>query len=134
MIKELKSITKNKKPLTDKEIEAIFGKIDLVQAKISEQIKKLYQLKLSILQEQIKKSDKFYLSKATRKEIEPIMRRKLVMFREGFDRDPSWYVEQLSQTIENFWLNERTTWNKAHGLKWNNSRDPKTKQLMEYRK
>lgn len=135
MIKELKSITKNKNPLSDKEIEGIFKKIDLIQSKINEQITKLNQLKLSLLQEQIKRSKNFYLARSTRKQIEPIMRRNLVLFREAFGKDPSWYIQkQLGLTIENFWINQRTTWNKAHGLEWNNNKDPNTKQLMEYKK
>ena len=97
-------------------------------------IKKYHELHLSLLVEQIKKADKFYLARVKSKDIKPIMMKWVKLYREAFGKDPGWYYAgQASMNIENFWIDQRTIWNKAHGKKWNDNRDPDGR-LMEYKR
>lgn len=116
--------------ISDNDIVELFKKIDLTEANMIKQIKNINELRLSILQEQVKRSDKFYLARKTKKEIIPIMKKHLFLFIKVYGKKPSW---NDGNSVENFWINQRTTWNKAHGLEWNNNTDPNTKQSMEYK-
>ena len=100
--------------------------------KQAQMVKKYHMLHLSLLAEKIKRADTFYLARATRKEIKPHMMEWIKVYKLAFEKVPSWYgVGQNS--IENFWLDQRTIWNKAHHKEWNNNRDS-TGRLMEYRR
>lgn len=100
-------------------------------AKVEEQILNYHKLHLSLLREKIRKSDKFYLARKTRKEIKPFMDEWMKVYRNAFGKFPHSYGTGQNN-IENFWLDQRTIWNKAHKKEWNNNRDDEGR-LMEYR-
>lgn len=65
-------------------------------------------------------------------EIKPFMMEYIKVYRKAFDKLPHNYgIGQ--NNIENFWLDQRTIWNKAHKKEWNNNRDAEGR-LMEYKK
>lgn len=100
-------------------------------------VEKYHMLHLSLLAEKIKRADTFYLARATKKEIKPHMMEWIKVYQLAFKKTPSWYQTGYSgaidQNIENFWLDQRTIWNKAHKQEWNNNRD-NTGRLMEYKR
>jgi len=103
-------------------------------AEKEESVKKYHELHLSLLAEKIKRADRFYLARAKSKDIKPFMMEWQALFVKAFGKSPHWYnVGQISMNIENFWLDQRTIWNKAHGKEWNNNRDPDGR-LMEYKR
>jgi hypothetical protein len=54
------------------------------------------------------------------------------LYQKAFGKVPQNYgVGQ--NNIENFWLDQRSIWNKAHDKEWNNNRDAEGR-LMEYKK
>jgi len=111
--------------------EALSKIPDLIE-KSDQIIKKYHELHLSLLAEKIKRADTFYLARATKKEIKPHMMEWIKVYRQALGKVPSWYGAGQN-SIENFWLDMRTIWNKAHHHPWNNNRDEDGK-LMEYRR
>jgi len=115
-------------------LDQALSKIPDLIAKTETVTKKYHELHLSLLVEKIKKADRFYLARARSKEIKTYMTEWLKVFVKAFGRNPSWYNPgQTSMNIENFWIDQRTIWNKAHDQKWNNNRDPDGR-LMEYKR
>ncbi len=103
-------------------------------AEKEESVKKYHELHLSLLAEKIKRSDRFYLARAKKKDIKPYMMEWQDLFLKAFGKLPHWYYPgQIVSNIENFWIDQRTIWNKAHGKEWNNNRDPDGR-LMEYKR
>jgi len=116
-----------------KNLDKAYDSIDPLIEKLTLQIKKLYELKLSILQEKNKKSTKFYLARKKKSEIKIVMMEYVKAYRLSFDKMPDWYESRdISYSIENFWATQRGFWNKAHDLEWSNNRDLED-HTMEYK-
>lgn len=112
------------KPYKKENLEKVIKNIPDLIDKNQKIIEKLYQLKLSCMNELNKISDVFYLARKTKKEIKPLMFEYIKDHKLAFDKNPNWYEStSIGYSMENFWINQRTTWNKAHNLKWNNNRD-----------
>jgi len=115
-------------------LDKAIGHIPDLITKTERVIKKYHELHLSLLVEKIKKTDRFYLARTKSKDIKPIMMEWIKVHKNAFDKFPGWYYPgQGAMNIENFWIDQRTIWNKAHGKKWNNNRDPDGR-LMEYKR
>lgn len=125
---------KEKRLMDSQKFDKAIENIDHVIENSQKVITKYHELHLSLLAEKIKRADRFYLARAKSKDIKPFMMEWKDVFVKAFGKSPHWYnVGQISMNIENFWLDQRTIWNKAHGKEWNNNRDPDGR-LMEYKR
>jgi len=96
-------------------VKNLFKNIDKAEVNFTQSIKNLYKLKLSILNEENKNSEEFYLDGKLNKEVIPFYQEKLKLFRKAFDKDPSWYhwtasrysIEQFRQAEKEIWLSGR---------------------------
>jgi len=96
--------------MTNIKTQEIFKKIDLVEENLSQQIKKLSILKLTIINDKNKRSKKFYLDGMTKKEIMPILRERMKIYRKA-GINPSWYYsDHFNHSIDLFIKAEKQVW------------------------